>query len=124
MVEKVLFIETFRTRTRQIAIQCIRLVQDMPKTEEARVLTKQLVRSASSCAANYRSACRARSRAEFYAKLSITVEEADETLFWLELIEESALITNTELKTLQLEITEIIKVLSKARKTLSNNQNK
>lgn len=124
MVEKALFIETFRTRTRQMAIRCIRLVQDMPRTEEARVLTKQLVRSVSSCAANYRSACRARSGAEFYAKLSITVEEADETLFWLELIEESALSANTELKTLQLEITEIIKVLSKARKTLSNNQNK
>lgn len=121
MEEKALFIEAFRTHTRQMAIRCIRLVQGMPKTEEARVLTMQLVRSTSSCAANYRSACRARSRAEFYAKMSITVEEADETLFWLELIEESAISKDIELKTLQQEITQIIKVLSKARKTLSDN---
>lgn len=121
MEEKVLFIEALRTRTRQIAIRCIRFVQDMPRTEETSVLKKQLVRSVSSCGANYRAACRARSRAEFYAKLSITIEEADETLFWLELIEESMICTNADLKTLQQEITEIIKVLSKARKTLSNN---
>ncbi|MBI2284475.1 MAG: four helix bundle protein [Bacteroidetes bacterium] len=124
MDEKALFIEAFRKRTKQVAIGCIRLVQVMPRTEEAKVLTRQLVRSASSCAANYRSACRARSQAEFYAKMSIAIEEADETLFWLELTEEAAICNDTELKTIQQEITVIIKVLSKARKITSNNQNK
>ena len=121
MDEKALFIEAFRKRTKQVAIGCIRLVQVMPNTEEARILTRQLVRSASSCAANYRSACRARSRAEFYAKMSLAIEEADETLFWLELTEDAKVCHDPELKILQHEMVEILKVLSKARKTISNN---
>lgn len=119
MTEKSLFIEGFKKRTKQMAIHTIRLFQLLPNTEEARVMGKQLVRSASSTAANYRAACRARSQQEFFAKISIVIEECDETLFWLELIEESMIYTKPELKTLQTEVTEILRVVSKARKTLS-----
>lgn len=103
-----------------MAISSIRLVQMLPKTEEAGVIGKQLIRSSSSTASNYRAACRARSQQEFFAKMSIVIEECDETLFWLELIEESLIYTKPELKTLQTEVTEILRVVSKARKTLSN----
>jgi four helix bundle protein len=119
MTEKSLFIEVFKKRTKQMAINAIRLFQLLPNTEEARVMGKQLVRSASSTAANYRAACRARSQQEFFAKISIVIEECDETLFWLELIEESMIYTKPELKSLQTEVTEILRVVSKARKTLS-----
>lgn len=120
MQEKSLFIEMFKKRTKQMAIKSIRLFQLMPKTEEARIIGKQMLRSASSAAANYRAACRARSQAEFFSKMSIVVEESDETLFWLELIEESAIYNKPELQELQKEVTEILKVVSKARKSLSN----
>lgn len=119
MTEKSLFIEVFKKRTKQMAIHAIRLFQLLPNTEEARVMGKQLVRSASSTAANYRAACRARSQQEFFAKISIVIEECDETLFWLELIEESMIYAKPELKALQTEVTEILRVVSKARKTLS-----
>lgn len=120
MQEKSLFIEMFKKRTKQMAIKSIRLFQLMPKTEEARIIGKQMLRSASSTAANYRAACRARSQAEFFSKMSIVVEESDETLFWLELIEESAIYNKPELQELQKEVTAILKVVSKARKSLSN----
>ena len=74
------------------------------------------MRSASSTGANYRAACRARSKAEFYAKLSITIEEVDESLFWMEILVESTIIPANRLESLMQEATEIVKVLSKARK--------
>ena len=79
---------------------------------------KQLFRSATSVAANYRAAGRARSKAEFISKLSIVVEEADETLFWLELLEESKLCKNPELKK---EAAELLYIFSASRKTAREN---
>lgn len=119
MQNKEQFAEYFRQRTKQVALQCISVCQALPKTMEAGILGKQLIRSATSCAANYRAACRARSRAEFYAKLSIVVEEADESIFWIELIEAAGIYRNPKLEQLTNEITDIIKVMSKARKTIS-----
>lgn len=75
-----------------------------------------LLRSSTSMAANYRAACRARSSKEFFAKLSIVVEETDETLFWLEVLEEAEMITAEKLTFLKAETTEILKILAKARK--------
>lgn len=103
-----------------MAIKGIQLFRLMPKTEEARITGKQMIRSASSTAANYRAVCRARSQAEFYSKMSIVIEECDETLFWLELIEESFIYSKPELHQLKREVTEILKVVSKARKTISS----
>jgi|GEM_PF-5122938 len=71
-------------RTKQLAVRIIRMFRALPKTDEARVIGKQLLRSGTSVAANYRAACRARSKAEFAAKISIVLEEIDETVFWME----------------------------------------
>jgi len=77
------FAEYFRNRTKKFVIDNIKLFRLLPKTEEAKIIGRQLLRSSSSVGANYRAVCRARSQAEFYAKLSIVVEEADESLFWM-----------------------------------------
>jgi four helix bundle protein len=119
MQEKSIFVEAFRKKTRDMAIKSIRLFQSFPKTEEARIIGKQLLRSATSTASNYRAACRARSQAEFYAKISIVIEECDETLFWLDLVQESSISKHPDLSELQVEVTEILKVVAKARKTIS-----
>jgi four helix bundle protein len=84
--------EELRNRTKNFAYRIIRLYRTLPKTAEAEVIGKQILRSATSVAANYRAATRARSRAEFIAKLGLVVEEADETLFWLECIADNAVL--------------------------------
>jgi four helix bundle protein len=79
-------------RTKKFALRIISAFSRLPKTDEARVIGRQFLRSGTSVAANYRAACRARSAADFISKISIVVEEADETLFWLELIVEANLV--------------------------------
>ncbi|MGH9789756.1 MAG: four helix bundle protein [Candidatus Acidiferrales bacterium] len=76
--------EELKKRTKQFAIRVIKLFRSLPKTEEARIIGRQLLRSATSVAANYRAVCRARSKPEFIAKLGLVVEEADESALWLE----------------------------------------
>lgn len=116
MQEKSAFIEEFKKRTKDFTLRNIKVFQSLPKTDEAKIIGKQLLRSASSVGANYRAVCRARSQAEFYSKLSITIEEADESLFWLEILVESQIVTENKLTELMKEAEEIVKVLSKARK--------
>lgn len=113
------FIEQFQKRTKKLAIDVIHFSKSLPKTEEATIMKRQLLRSATSVAANYRAACRARSAAEFHSKISIVTEEADETLFWLELLEESGIISKAEVSLLMHETTEILSVMAKARKNTS-----
>ncbi|WP_242916479.1 four helix bundle protein [Pontibacter liquoris] len=110
------FIDQFQKRTKRLAIDVIHFSKSLPKTEEATIMKRQLLRSATSVAANYRAACRARSAAEFHSKISIVIEEADETLFWLELLEESETATMASVATLKKEITEVLYVMAKARK--------
>ncbi len=81
--------EELKRRTKRFALGIIRLGGSLPRTEAARIIGGQMLRSATSVGANYRAACRARSRAEFTAKLGVVEEEADETLYWLESLEES-----------------------------------
>lgn len=119
MTEKEIFIESLKKRTKNLAVDIIKLFRKLPKTDEAKIAGKQLIRCASSVAANYRAACRARSQAEFFAKLSITVEECDETLFWLELIAEAEIYNEPSIEILKSETTQILMVLSTARKTVS-----
>lgn len=116
MQEKEAFIEEFKKRTKAFTLRNIKVFQSLPKTDEAKIIGKQLLRSASSVGANYRAVCRARSQAEFYSKLSITIEEADESLFWLEILVESQIVAENKLADLMEEAEQIIKVLSKARK--------
>jgi four helix bundle protein len=119
--EKNNFAEEFRNRTKKFALEIIKYFQTLPKTDEARILGKQLLRSATSVAANYRAVCRARSKAEFFSKLSITVEEADECVLWLELLKESGISNTIKSVELHKEASEIIAVLAKARKTTREN---
>lgn len=112
------FADAMKLRTKKLVIRHIKLFQALPKSEEARIIGKQLLRSASSTGANYRAVCRARSKAEFFSKLSITIEEADETLFWLEILEEAGIMEEKKLASLKTETTEILKILAKARHTL------
>lgn len=83
--------EDLKARTKQFALRVIRLVESLPKSRTADVLGKQLIRSATSAGANYRAACRARSAAEFQAKLGIVEEEVDESAYWIELLIETGL---------------------------------
>jgi len=108
--------EDLKNRTKIFALRIIRLYQSLPKTLEASVIGKQLLRSGTSVAANYRAACRARSNAEFHSKISIVIEEADETLFWLELLQEAEIIKPMLLQSLCQESEEIIKIMATARK--------
>ena len=83
--------QELRDRTKTFAVAVIRLVRHMPKTDEARVITRQLLRAGTGVAANYRAACRARSDAEFVARIGTVVEECDEAAFWLELLADAAI---------------------------------
>jgi len=89
----------------------------LPKTEEARILGRQVPRSGTAVAANYRSACRARSRADFISKIGITVEEADETAFWLELIVDAGMIKRSKLESLLAETNELVRIFQASRTT-------
>jgi four helix bundle protein len=84
--------EELRNRTKRFALRIIRLFQHLPRTTEAQVLGKQLLRSGTSVGSNYRAAGRARSKAEFISKVGIVVEEADETVFWVECLIESEIV--------------------------------
>lgn len=96
-----------KDRTKQFALRVIRLYRALPRNEEARVIGKQLLRSGTSIGANYRAACRGRSKAEFVAKLGIVLEEADETVFWLELLQESDIMNVQSLAPLVQEAREL-----------------
>lgn len=108
----------FQQRTKTLALRVVRLVRALPKSQESRVFGQQLLRSATSVAANYRASCRARSRSEFLAKLGIVEEEADETCFWLEMIIETELLAEERVKPLLDEANEVVAMVVASRKTL------
>ena len=110
------FAQKMRDRTRKFALETIRLCQTLPNGRTYGTIVFQLVKSSSSVGANYRAACRARSKKEFFAKMSIVVEETDESLYWLENIRDlPAPCDQQEVQRLIEEITEILKIVSKAR---------
>ena len=117
MTKKEEFVEYMRKRTKKFVIDIIKLYQTLPKTGEGRVVGGQLLRSGSSVGANYRASCRARSDREFFSKISIVVEETDETAFWLEILIEAGLMDNSETRRLLKESIEFLKIFSKSRKT-------
>ncbi len=123
-MEKVEFVQLMQRRTKDMALRVIRLFRSLPKTDEARIIGRQLLRSATSVAANYRAVCRARSQAEYFAKLSIVVEETDETLFWMELIVEADIVSTTKIQNLMTETTELLAIFSTARKNTSADKRK
>lgn len=100
-----------KQRTKRYALWVIKLVDALPKNAIGRVIAYQLMKSGTSTAANYRAACRARSRAEFIAKIGTVIDEADESAFWLELIIESELIKKDRVEPLLQETNEIISIM-------------
>ena len=112
------FSDEFKNRTKKFAISIINLSKAFPKIEEAFIIKKQLLRSTFSIASNYRAVCRARSDAEFFSKLCIVVEEADETVFWLELLVESGVFIGDEINKNLKEANEILSIVAKSRKTM------
>lgn len=110
--------QIFAKRTKALTIQIINGLSDLPYSDKVSVIRKQIFRSSSSTAANYRAMCRARSNKEKYAKICIVVEEADETLFWLEVIQELNMIPEQELDVFIKESEEIVKVTSAYKKKL------
>lgn|SRR6056297_3025997 len=118
MTEKNLFVEGFKKRTKKFGVDVILFCDSLKQCKASSVVTYQLVKSATSTGANYRAACRGRSEAEFFSKLCIVVEEADESVFWLEVIEDSNLSNDPmELKRLLDEGTEILKITTKSKDT-------
>lgn len=104
-------------RTKKFAIRIVRFFRSLTKTEEGRILGRQLLRSGTSVAANYRAACRARSRAEFIAKMGTVVEEADESVFWLELLSESGVTPASATAELLAEANELLAIFAASHQT-------
>ncbi|MEG4507821.1 four helix bundle protein [Microcoleus sp. F6_B4] len=110
--------QEFKRRTKQLALRVIKLVDALPKGSASQVIGKQLIRSATSVGANYRAACRAKSTADLISKLRIVEEEADESLYWMELIVEAELVDATKLKSIMSETNEILAMTVASIKTL------
>lgn len=109
-----------KARTKKFAVDTIHFCDSLTGSRSCRTITFQLIKSSTSTGANYRAACRGRSKAEFHSKLSITLEEANESRYWLEIINDAKLICNQkELERLLIEISEIVAILTTARKKSS-----
>jgi four helix bundle protein len=106
-----------KKRTKAFALRVMKLVGALPETTAGRTIGNQLIRSATSVGANYRSACRGRSKPEFVAKLGIVVEEADECVYWLELIIEGELLKKALVEPLLLEANELTAIMIASHKT-------
>ena len=122
MTEKEIFIERFKKRTRKFAVDVIIFCNSLKTCKASSVVTYQLIKSATSTGANYRAACRARSKSEFFSKICIVVEEADESEYWLEIINEANLSNDRgELIRLTKEANEITKIMTKAKNSSYRN---
>ena len=120
--EKAVRTADLKARTKQFALRVMKMVDALPRTIQGRTIAKQVIRSATSVAANYRAACRARSRAEFIAKIGVVEEEADESCFWLELIIDSALLTDERIRPLLSEAGELVAIMAASRKSAIGNR--
>jgi four helix bundle protein len=106
-----------RDRTKRFALRVLKLCDSLPRRDAARTIRRQLLRSGTSVAANYRAVGRARSRAEFVARIGVVIEEADESLFWLELLAESGIMSKPRLDDLIAETNELPSILVASQKT-------
>jgi len=108
----------FKKRTKEIALRIIKLVDSLPPASSAQIIGKQLLRSGTSVGANYRAACRAKSSADLIHKLSIVEEEADECLYWLELLNDSGIVAEKKLSKLYSDVNEILAMTVSSIKTM------
>jgi len=102
--------EEMKCRTKQFALRVIRLVESLPKGRTAAVIGRQLLRSGTSVGANYRAACRAKSTADFISKMGTVEEEADESLYWMELLVEAGIVKSEKLDALMKEADELVAI--------------
>ena len=116
--------EELRRRTKKFGLEVIRLVKLLPSNQTSKVIGNQLLRSALSVGANYRAACRGRSKADFISKVGITIEEADESQHWLEMLGDAGLASQEKLKPLSKEADELIAILTASAKTARENLNR
>jgi len=109
-----------KARTKRFAVEIIRFSRSLPTTIDGRTVGQQIIRSGTSVGANYRASCRARSRAEWIAKLGTVEEEADETLFWLEVAVEANLVSSNRAQALLKEADELTAIFVSSLKTAKN----
>ncbi len=109
--------DELKKRTKQFGLRVIRLVESLPETKTASTIGHQLLRSGTSVGANYRAACRGRSKAEFIAKLGIVEEEADESAYWIEMLVEAKILKPDSVAQLHAEADELTAIMAKSRKT-------
>ena len=114
--------EALKLRTKQFAIRIVGVVRSLPRTREGDVIGRQLLRCGTAVAANYRAVCRSRSKAEFISKISIVVEEADETVFWLELLADTSVVPTGKLSLLLKEANELLAVCAASLSTAKSNR--
>ncbi|MEK7724551.1 MAG: four helix bundle protein [Acidobacteriota bacterium] len=115
--------EEMKARTKQFALRIIKLVESLPNTKTGNVIGNQLLRSGTSVGANYRAACRAKSTADFINKLAIVEEEADESIYWIEMLVESNQIKPNLVENLLNETNEILSIIVSAIKTSKEKRN-
>jgi four helix bundle protein len=111
-----------KQRTKAFALRILKLVAALPRNTEGRIIANQIGRSGTAVGANYRASCRARSKAEFIAKIGIVEEEADETAYWLELIVETKLLSATKVAPLLQEADELTAIMASSRITAARNK--
>lgn len=109
--------EDLRARTKRFALRILQLYKHLPSEDSARIVGKQLLRSGTSVGANYRAACRARSKAEFISRMGIVLEEADETVFWLELLLDGGIVRPDKLDLLIRESNELTSIFVASLRT-------
>jgi four helix bundle protein len=112
-----------KQRTKKFALRVIRMVQALPKTETARVIGRQALRSGTSVGANYGAACRAKSRADFISKMGTVEEECDETMYWIELLGESGEVKASRLTALWNEAEALLKIVVASTRTARSGNN-
>ena len=109
--------DELKKRTKRLGLRVIRLVKNLPNTKVATTIGHQLLRCGTSVGANYRAACRGRSKAEFIAKLGIVEEEADESAYWLEMLVEAKIVKMVSVTRLHTEADELTAIMAKSRLT-------
>lgn len=110
-----------KKRTKQFGLRVIKLVESLPNSQTGRVIGNQLLRSGLSVGANYRAACRGRSKADFVAKAGISLEEADECLYWMEMLQEAGVVPLEKMKDLMKETDELVAIFTASIKTAKSN---
>ncbi len=110
--------QELRQRTKQFALRVIKLFRALPRSTEAQTIGRQLLRSATSDAANYRAVGRARSRADFVSKIGVVVEESDECVFWIELLVEASVMPKERLEPLLTEASELLAIFAASQYTV------